>query len=289
MWTIAKLSFKEILYKRIFLIALIMTLAYLLLYGIATHYAAASSLESLNQMNPDQKAAMSLQLKMVGSQLLSMGLFFANFIIGLLTILATVGSIAGNIESHQIDPILTRPIRRMDFVLGRYLGYGILLMGYTLFFFLAIILVNHLFGGLLQANLLFSNILKASFVFACVPLIMIAPALFFSANFGTMNSGIILIVLYGMSFIGGFVEQLGNILQNTALVNIGVVSSLLFPADTLFRYMNTLLDAGNAGSFNPASLLFGTGSPSTLMLVYCVVYVLLILLLGIQSFGRRDI
>lgn len=289
MWTIAKLSFKEILYKRIFLIALIMTLAYVLLYGIATHYAAASFMESLSEMNPAQKAAMSLSVKMVGSQLLSMGLFFANFIIGLLTILATVGSIAGYIESHQIDPILSRPIRRLDFVAGRFLGYGILLMVYTVFFFLAIILVNHLVGGPLQAELLLTNVLQASLVFACVPLLMIAPALFFSANLGTINSGIILIVLYGMSFIGGFVEQLGNILENAALVNIGIVSSLLFPADMLFRYMNTLLVAGINAPLDPTSLLVGSGSPSTLMLVYCAVYVVVILLLGIRSFASRDI
>ncbi|AHF09309.1 MULTISPECIES: ABC transporter permease subunit [Dehalobacter] len=289
MWTIAKLSFKEILYKRIFLIALIMTLAYLLLYGIATHYAGASSLKTLYEIDPAQKAAMSVQFKIVGSQLLSMGLYFANFIIGLLTILATVGSIAGNIESHQIDPILTRPIRRLDFLLGRFLGYGILLMVYTLFFFLSIILVNHLFGGPLQADLSTINIFKASLVFACVPFIVISPALFFSSIVSTINSGIILIVLYGMSFIGGFVEQLGNILHNIALINIGIVSSLLFPADNLFRYMNTLLAGSSATPFDPASLFYGSGSPSALMLVYCAVYVLLILLLGVRTFARRDI
>jgi len=50
MWTIAKLSFKEILYKKIFLIALLMTLAYLLLYGVATHFAAAAYLEDMERM-----------------------------------------------------------------------------------------------------------------------------------------------------------------------------------------------------------------------------------------------
>jgi len=289
MWTIAKLSFKEILYKRIFPIALIMTLAYILLYGIATHYAAASSLQSLNEIDPAQKAAMSMQFKIVGSQLLSMGLYFANFIIGLLTILATVGSIAGNIESHQIDPVLTRPIRRLDFLAGRFLGYGILLTVYTLFFFLSIIFVNCLFGGPLQADLSAINILKGGLVFACVPFIIIAPALFFSSIVSTINSGIILIVLYGMSFIGGFVEQLGSILHNAALVNIGIISSLLFPADNLFRYMNTLLAGSSATPFDPTSVFYGSGSPSALMLVYCAVYVLLILLLGVRTFARRDI
>lgn len=289
MWTIAKLSFKETIYKRIFLIALIMTLAYLLLYGIATHYAAASYLKTLSEMNPSQKAVMGMTLKTIGSQLLSMGLYFANFIIGLLTILATVGSVAGNIESHQIDPILTRPIRRLDFVIGRFLGYGILLAVYTLFFFFSIIFVNNFFGGPLQANLSFTSIIKAGLVFACVPLIIISPALFFSSTVSTINSGIILIVLYGMSFIGGFIEQLGNILRNTALINIGIVSSLLFPADTLFRYMNTLLVGSNATPFDSTSLFYGTAAPSTLMLVYCAVYVLLILLLGIRTFARRDI
>lgn len=289
MWTIAKLSFKEILYKRIFLIALIMTAAYLLLYGIATHYAGASISETSNQMDSAQQAAMGFEMQMIGQQLLDMGLYFANFIIGLLSILATVGSIAGNIESHQIDPVLTRPIRRLDYLLGRYLGYGIILVLYALLFYLFIILVNQLFGGPLQVTLTAAGIIKAGLIFILIPLIIISPALFFSANLSTINSGIVLIVLYGMSFIGGFVEQLGNILHNIALSNIGIFSSLLFPVDAMFRFMVYLLSGSSDSAFGFASFFYGTTPPSGVMLFYCAAYVIVILLFGIRGFNHRDI
>ena len=39
MWTISKLTFKEILSKRIFLITMIMTLVFLALYGTGIYFA----------------------------------------------------------------------------------------------------------------------------------------------------------------------------------------------------------------------------------------------------------
>lgn len=291
MLTIAKISFKEILYKRIFLIALVMTLAYIVFYGIATHFAASEYLEDMGHMGNVDLGEQLIRQYMISSQLLGAGLYFSNFIVGLLAVLASVGSIAGSIENHQIDPVLTRPLRRSDIVLGKFLGLGALLVLYALFLFTSIILINQLLGGPFRVELAIGQIIKASFLFACIPLTVISPALFLSSCLSTINGGIILIILYGMSFVGGFVEQIGNMIKNTSLVNIGIISSLVFPLDSLFRKTNFLLfeSPDDPLSMAATGLFWGSSQPSNLMLIYSGIYTLLILLLAVRQFSVRDI
>ncbi|NLI93871.1 MAG: ABC transporter permease subunit [Peptococcaceae bacterium] len=294
MWTIAKMTFQEILYKKIFLIALLMTLAYLLLYAIATHYAGSAYAEDMNRMQKAGKEFASMQQYVLGSQLLSTGLYFSNFITGLLAVLASAGSIAGSIENHQIDPVLTRPLSRSSMILGKFVGLGSIMTIYALSFFSLIILINKFLGGPFGLHLNFLSTIKAGVLFACISLTIIAPALCLSTSFSTLNSGIILIILYGMSFVGGFVEQLGNLINKTALINIGIISSLVFPADSLFRGMNYVLMSSNDDRFKlidlaNMGLFFGSTPPSNIMLFYCGFYTMVFLFLAVNTFKRRDI
>lgn len=287
MGTIAKLAFKETLYKRIFLIALLMTIAFLVFYGIAIHYSASQYTDSPLQglTNAD------FQREIISSQLLGIGLFFANFICVLLTILSGVSSVSSEIESHQIDTWLARPLPRRSVILGKFIGLGGLLFVYAILLFLSILLIDKFFGGPLSYAVGGLAMSKALLLFAIDPLILISVALWLSSGTTTINGGIIMIILFGIGFVGGFVEQIGFMLHNTALNNTGIVSSLIFPSDSIFRKGTTLLfNVGN----DPIAIgkigLFGSASePSTLMLVYALLYGLFFLWLAIRRFGKRDL
>ncbi|PWK07856.1 ABC transporter permease subunit [Tumebacillus permanentifrigoris] len=287
MLTIAKLSYKETLYKRIFLITILMTLAYVLFYGIATHYAAKQIGDQLS----NEIGAAQMEQQMLATQLIGVGLYFASFITALLSILATVGSIAGEIESHQIDTILSRPLHRRDVVLGKFIGLGGLLVIYAACLFIAILLVNLNFGGALHVSVPASSMLTGMLLFALQPLILIAVALWLSARMSTINGGIILIILYGIGFVGGFLEQIGQALNNHALVNIGIVSSLVFPLDSLFRRtMSQLFNSANDPLNIAAQGLFGSlAEPTTSMLIYTLLYGVVFLLFAMRKFSKRDL
>ena len=51
----------------------------------------------------------------------------------------------------------------------------------------------------------------------------------------TLANGVVAFMLYGLAFIGGWVETVGSLLRNDAAVNIGIVSSLLVPIEAVFR------------------------------------------------------
>ncbi|GAB7388756.1 ABC transporter permease subunit [Bacillaceae bacterium] len=288
---IAKLAFKETLYKRIFPITLLMTLAFLLFYGLGTHFAAdklAEDMENWRAPTPDK----ILQKNFFSTQFLGMGLYFASFITGLLAILGSVGSIAGEIESHQIDTWLARPLPRRSVVLGKFLGLGSLLVAYAGVQFLGIITINQALGGeTLKVHLAPLQILGAFGLFVLQPLILVAVALFLSSRMATVNGGVILILLYGIGLVGGFLEQIGASMENRTMVNIGILSSLLFPLDSLFRRMAiALFDApGDPLSFASQGLFGSVSMPSDAMLVYTVLYGVAALWLAVRTFEKRDL
>lgn len=287
MGTIAKLAFKEMLYKRIFLITLLMTLAYLVFFGIAAHYSS-SSVEDHRAMSGAQSA---MEMSIMSSQLLGVGLFFSNFICVLLTIISGASSISSEVESHQIDTLLARPLRRSSVVLGKFMGLGALLLAYTVFLFGALLLVDQWFGGALRYQLSIGPVLQAMGLFALEPLILLAVALWLSSRLTTINSGIIMIVLFGVGFIGGFMEQISVFIHNTTLTNIGILSSLLFPLDSVFRKATVYLFHVSDDPISMARLgIFGSANePSFVMMVYAVLYGVLFLWLAMRRFKKRDL
>ena len=288
MRTIALLSFKEILYKRIFLITLLMTLAFLAFYGLANHYAN----EKVTIAQGGGGAMDQLQRTFLSTQFLNIGLYFSSFITALLAILATVGSLSGEMESHQIDTLLARPLRRRDVVLGKFVGLGGMLAGYALFLFAGILVLNQIFGDAFRVEVPSANLLPSAAFFALQPLVIVAVALWLSSRTSTINGGVILIILYVTGFIGGFIEQIGVIIQNKSLQNIGILSSLLFPTDSLFRKMTgSLVQADdNPIDFAAAMGPFGNLSePSDLMILYAIAYALLALFFAMRKFAKRDV
>ncbi|MEZ4518369.1 MAG: hypothetical protein R3C44_16625 [Chloroflexota bacterium] len=50
-----------------------------------------------------------------------------------------------------------------------------------------------------------------------------------------LSNGVLAFSLFGIAFLGGWVEQIGALLQNEAAVNIGIITSLIMPADILWK------------------------------------------------------
>ncbi|RAT96530.1 ABC transporter permease subunit [Brevibacillus sp. Leaf182] len=288
MWPIIKITYREMISKRIFTITLIMSLAFLLLFGLATGYAV----KEMKDMLGDAGVERLLEKQVLSTQMLGMGLYFGSVITALLAILSSVGSIASEIESHQIDTWLARALPRYKYVLGKFFGLASMLGLYALLMFTGLLAINQWVGeGMLAVQVDASQILKAGAFFVSMPIILVCVAMLLSSITTTVTGGIILIILYGISFVGGFIEQLGAVFSNSSLTNIGIISSLLFPADSLFRQATlSLFDSADDPLSFASQGIFGTTSPpSTAMLIYTILYGVVALGLSIRVFQKRDV
>jgi hypothetical protein len=94
-------------------------------------------------------------------------------------------------------------------------------------------------------------------------------------------------MLYGLAFIGAWVEQIGKLLQSAAAVRIGIITSLLLPVEALWRRAAYLMQAPiMQGVPTP---FMTTSVPSQAMVVYAALYAAVALALAMRAFTRRDL
>lgn len=286
MFTIARLTFLEVFRKKVFFVTSILSVVFIFLYGVALNFTA----KEMARMNTVQGSELMVN-QIIGNQLLGAGLYFASFLIALLALLSSVGAISAEIENGLLHAIISKPIKRNAIILGKFSGYGLMLSSYSLVLYLAILAVNWYYNPSIFSLTKTSDILIGAFIIILEPLVLLGVALLFSTLLRTLTAGIIAIIFYGLSMVGGFLEQIGNAINNINLINIGVLTSLIMPSDALFRKLIAVV-TGNQS--NPLATLsmgpFGVGAePSNVMLAYTCVYVIASVALTVRLFNRRDL
>jgi hypothetical protein len=94
--------------------------------------------------------------------------------------------------------------------------------------------------------------------------------------------------LYGLAFLGGWIEQIGSVLSNPTAVQIGIVTSLIIPTEALWRRAAFEMQSPLASSLGLSP--FGAFSvPSTLMIMYAILYLGIVLAMAVNIFKHRDI
>jgi hypothetical protein len=104
----------------------------------------------------------------------------------------------------------------------------------------------------------------------------------------TLANGVLAFGLFGVAFVGGWVEYVGWFTQNKVAVNIGIISSLIIPTEAIWKRAAHLMESPviSAIGFSPFT---AASPPSPLMVWYAFFYILIILLLARRHFKRRDL
>jgi ABC-2 type transport system permease protein len=105
------------------------------------------------------------------------------------------------------------------------------------------------------------------------------------ARFSTVTNAITAVGFYGVAFIGGFVEQIGGFVGITSMRTIGILVSLLSPADSMWRMAAHYMEPEIVRS--TGMLALGASVPSLLMVWWAVGFTVLTLLYAIRAFRRR--
>jgi ABC-type transport system involved in multi-copper enzyme maturation permease subunit len=288
MITIARLTFREMLNKKILLLGLVLTVVYLSILWLGLHYVGKDIPET----------AELVRLSLAG-ELLTAGLFVSGMLVSLVTVFSSAGAISADIENGIMPATAAKPISRTQIFLGKYAGLGLALVVYSLFVFIATNMivwrVFHFYSD---------GFFSAMVLFALQPLVLLAVSLWGSTFLSTLGNGVFMFMLYSVAVIGGMLEYVGVQMSSMALTAgasgtaaassltmIGILTSLLLPVDSLYRLVNYLL---LQGSPVPAQLMRFTPfltitPPSMEMLAYTAGYILLFIGLGIYKLSSRDL
>jgi Cu-processing system permease protein len=277
--TIARLTFREAIRRRVVLAALLMSAGFLAIYGIGLHLGQATVWES------GQAGIGELMRRGIAVQLLYIGLVPTSFLIAFTAVFASAGTISGELDSGVIYGVLARPIRRGELVVGKFIGLATMLATYALLLNGAVVALAYWQVG---APLLATwPAGLAILVLESMPLL--ALALLGSTRLPTLANGVMCTAAYGLGFIGGLIEEVSGLIGNKTMGNIGIISSLLMPLEALHRKALALLV--------PPGLLIqqggvpgiGGATPSIWMVAYGAVYVVIIVGLAVRTFARRDL
>jgi Cu-processing system permease protein len=276
----ARLTFVEAIRRRILLAAFILGVAFLVLYGTGFFFMQEQWRSGATGFMND------VIRKQFYTFLIIAGLYAVNFLGAIMGAILSADTLAGEIASGTVQALAAKPVRRVEIVLGKWLGFAGLLGLYLLLMAGGVVVISYGLTGFSLPNLVsgvaliyFGALLVMTITLAC------------SSRLSTLATGGVVFGLYGISFIGGWVEQFGAFLQNQTAVNVGIISSLLIPSDALWRRaaFEMTPPLGQAMGFASGGPFITTSVPSPLMIAYAGLYVVVAVALTVRQFSRRDL
>ena len=278
MKAIIKYTLKEMFYKKILLVTFILSLIFFVLYGLGLYFSYEQMVDNL------------LLRAAISTQLLSAGFYFANFIIVFLTILGSIGLFTAELESGLLYPVLSKPITRNTYLISKYIGIALSLILFSIFMIIMVTALNLYFGKDVLLSLTFLDFSKAMGIYLLIPLTILSIIFFFSTHLKSLATGIVVVIFHVIGLIGGMVEQFGVLLEKTTLINIGIVSSLINPVDSMYRKAMSLLYDDSLTSIVAVGPFGGSSQPpSTVMVIYAILFTITFLFLAIRRFNKVDL
>lgn len=273
---ITRLTFREASRRWVMWVALFLGILFLVVYSVGLNEIEKDISRQSGSLN-------ALMAEEFHNFILMAGLYVVNFMTIMMAVLTSVDTVSGEINSGTIQTLVSKPVRRWEILMGKWVGLVGMLTIYYLLMAGGVLLFVYLRTGYMPAHalralgLLWMNIS-----------VMLGVSFLGGSLFSTLANGVLVFGLYGIAFIGGWIEQFGAFLNNQAAVNIGVVCSLLLPSEALwkrasFEIQSPLVAAIGVSPFSSLSV------PSTLMILYSVLYAVGFLGLAIWNFSRRDL
>jgi Cu-processing system permease protein len=276
-FVIARLTVREASRRWVLWAALALGVVFLVIYAIGVRAIKGDMDQSLSSS--------PLIAAQVMNFFLQAGLYVVNFLLLMMSVLSSVDTLSGEINSGTIHTLVSKPVHRWEIVLGKWLGFELMLTAYLALMAGGVLVVMRLFGNYGVANpwggLAFLWLNTA---------LLLSISFLGGAYFSTIANGVLAFGLYSVAFIGGWIEQFGTFMKNETAINIGIVCSLIMPAEALWRMaadqIQTTLAQVVTGFTSPFSL---GATPSPLFIGYSILYILLAVFLAMRRFAQRDL
>ena len=273
--TITHLTLHEAARRRILTAALVCGAAFLVLFAIGMHFMIR---------DVASHARITLVERRVILNFLTLaGLYAVNFLTIMTAVLLPVDTLSGEIASGVIQTLAAKPVRRSSIVLGKWLAHWIVMGGYLLVLAGGVLLVARLMGHFTPPG-----IAKGLALMLLEGTVLLTISIAGGTRLSTITNGIMAFGLYGLAFIGSWVEQIGTLSGNDAARYVGTVASLIMPTEAMWQLaahsmQPPIMRELAMTPFSPASV------PSVAMVWWAAGYAAAALLLAVRAFSKRPL
>ncbi len=272
--TIAHLTLAEARRRKIVFAAALVALAFITLFGAALFFANRDMVVNQKMSFPQRQIILSM--------LTVVGFFAANFLSVVFALLLPIDTLSGEIDSGVMQTLAAKPLDRAEIVLGKWAGHLLMAFAYLLGICAGITLIVRAIAGFMPLN-----------VAPALPLMMLEITLLLSvsiagsARLNTITNAVVAVAFYAIAFVGGFVEQVGSVVGLPSARNIGIVVSLISPADSLWRlaiyYMQPAIVRGLETPLTTFSV------PTFWMVWWAMGFTVMTLVYAVRTFARRNL
>lgn len=281
MITIAKVTIREAARRRILWVLLALTVV-----SVALTSWGTGALAGLAR----SEGTGELEIRIGVSQILILAAFMFSFVLAMTAAFLGAPAIAADLESGIVLALLARPIRRSEYVVGRWLGLVAVVAAYAAASgFLEIGAV-----GLLTGHYPPEPVLAVVFL-AAQAVVLLTIALLLGTRLPAIAAGAVCVVLFGLAWMAGVFSGVARAFNADALAAISEATRWLFPSDGLWRgviygleppLVQIVASGSEIGEANP---FYAVAPPPPVYIVWSVIWIAGTLALAAWSLNRREI
>jgi len=277
---VATHAFRESLRRRVFVVVLLLSLAFLGLYA----WGASELFEDVDSFAGNEFGVDSEIL--AGATVLGLAMFAILFLGSVLATFLTLGAVRGDAERGLLQPVIVRPVGRVAYLAGRLLAAAVVSAAYVVVLLLVCMLITGLLGWWPD------RVVGPALALAGAMVVVAALSLLCSAFLSTTANGIAVFMTIGAGLTAGLLGQIGEGLNSRTLDQISDIASWVLPFEALYQHGLALISADVAG---PTAAIVNLGpfggaqEASFALWPYAAAYVLGALAVTAWAFARRDL
>jgi Cu-processing system permease protein len=277
---VAGFALRESLRRRVFVVVALLTVAFLVLYGLGA-WQISKEVDEIGGVDGVEGRTVA------GATLLGLSMFATLFLGAILAVFLTLNAVRGDAERGLLQPLLVRPLPRATFLLGRYIAAASVCAGYVVVVFLGAVLLTDTFIGWWPDHLLIPALELGAGV-----AVIAALALAGSVVLSSTANGIAVFMLFGAGLTAGLLGQIAEALSSDTLERVSTITSWILPFEALYQ---TALQSITADTFGFTRFAIDLGpfggaqSFGALLAPYTLAYVAAIGAAALWAFRRRDL
>lgn len=202
----------------------------------------------------------------------------------LISIFLGIGLVYKEVERKTVYNIFSKPIRRFEFITGKYLGLGftllIVTLGMTLILFLIVLYTELRHAGLIEfyyGGHFYAEFFKAVYFTYLEFLIIIGITIVFSSFTTPILSALFTFFLFAIGRFSSDIRLFAEEVQNPVTA---VLAEVLYRVLPNLEKFNVRSEAVYGGTVNTELLLYTTG--------YALIYSMALLILAIVIFQQKE-
>ncbi len=275
-------GWRESLRRRVFAVILVLTLIFVALYGLATHFA----FRDVDNFAGNGVARID-PTAFTGGTMFGLAMFASLFLGSVLAVFLTLGVVRGDAETGLLQPLVVRPVGRGTTLLARFAGAAAVAAAFEIVLYFLNVLVTDAIGGWTPDHLL-----GPALALALAVVVVAALSLLGSVFLAGTAQGIALFMVFGVGLTAGLLGQIGHALDSSTLQTIAHDASWALPFEALYQAGLHALVSDTFGLTGAIIKLgpFGGSQPAGPgLIVFSAVYTAAVLVAAVYFFSNRDL